>query len=889
MRHLRALVAAGLAGLATGIASGGPDVIVGDLPDVENYTTSGPVSGMRAYAVGTTSCNIGDTPLTWIDCSNSNDPQCRNHPVISQNMYRIIDGRFEQIGQAWLKHGFCALQGTVCGACTPGGNCDALFPGCSDPYSAGLNGSQGGLGPKSEVNPATGYFPYPFINQGSGDATLRKRLLVADTDIDVAGAIYFVSSMYIQPEDAAFGNDNNNQSYRRITFSAAPARNLLLQDSTQRIKPAVFAWRDHGLGVGQPDPNVILTSVDVPGDGRFWVAAKARDLGAGQWRYSYAVQNLTSERAGQAFSVPIPAGANVTNINFRDVDYHSGEPYTNTNWTSTLAGNVLTWQGQTFAQNANANALRWDTVYTFWFDCNIPPAGGNATLSLFKSGSPGSMTAATVIPSPDGQLHPFNDACLLATQVGVGQTPFNTTNATTDGPTECLESGYNQIGADIWFTFTAVCDGSHTIHTCGSTFDTKIAVYAGSTCPTSAGTALACNDDAAAGSACSGTLQSSVTFSATQGSTYLIRVGGYASGANPPAMGAGTLTVNSPNCGPVPPSNDNCANADWVAAGTPVASSTSLATLDGTATCGASSGTPDVWFRYRPASSASVTVTTCNASIPGGTTNYDTVLSLHSACGGTQLACNDDASGCGLQSRITYSMTANTTYWIRVSGYSGSTGNFSLLVTGGGGVIPPTPPANDDCANRIGVGLGTHNFTTVAATTDGPAHAACNYFGNNQITNDIWFNYPSLCTGVLTVTTCNIGGFDTKIAVYDGAGCTDLDSRLMSCVDDTAGCGTTTTVTVNVVSGQNYTIRLGGFNGATGSGQWTLSCVPGSSCPPCVADFNDSGGTPDDADVTAFFEAWNNGDECADSNGSGGTPDDADVTEFFTLWNNGGC
>lgn len=64
---------------------------------------------------------------------------------------------------------------------------------------------------------------------------------------------------------------------------------------------------------------------------------------------------------------------------------------------------------------------------------------------------------------------------------------------------------------------------------------------------------------------------------------------------------------------------------------------------------------------------------------------------------------------------------------------------------------------------------------------------------------------------------------------------------------------------------------------------------PPSACSPCVADFNNSGGTPDDADVTAFFAAWNAGDECADANGSGGTPDDADVTTFFNLWNAGGC
>lgn len=57
----------------------------------------------------------------------------------------------------------------------------------------------------------------------------------------------------------------------------------------------------------------------------------------------------------------------------------------------------------------------------------------------------------------------------------------------------------------------------------------------------------------------------------------------------------------------------------------------------------------------------------------------------------------------------------------------------------------------------------------------------------------------------------------------------------------------------------------------------------------CAADFNGSGGTPDDADVAAFFSAWNSGDPCADANGSGGTPDDADIAAFFAQWNAGGC
>src|SRR4051794_36936872 len=96
VRCLLSLTAAVLGGAAGGVARAqtGPDVIVGDLPDMMNWTTGGAIGGLRAYSVGTTSCNLGTAELTW----NANTNQ---HPVISQNFYRLANGRFEQIGQAW--------------------------------------------------------------------------------------------------------------------------------------------------------------------------------------------------------------------------------------------------------------------------------------------------------------------------------------------------------------------------------------------------------------------------------------------------------------------------------------------------------------------------------------------------------------------------------------------------------------------------------------------------------------------------------------------------------------------------------------------------------------------------------------------------------------------
>src|SRR5262249_26886381 len=91
----------------------GPDVIVGDIEDVDQMGNNATQVGL---AIGTDSCNNGDQPVDWFALP-SND-----HPVVPQNLYRMSGGanndeRFEQIGQSWMKHTFEALEETVCGRC----------------------------------------------------------------------------------------------------------------------------------------------------------------------------------------------------------------------------------------------------------------------------------------------------------------------------------------------------------------------------------------------------------------------------------------------------------------------------------------------------------------------------------------------------------------------------------------------------------------------------------------------------------------------------------------------------------------------------------------------------------------------------------------------------
>ena len=42
--------------------------------------------------------------------------------------------------------------------------------------------------------------------------------------------------------------------------------------------------------------------------------------------------------------------------------------------------------------NSFANALRWGSMFNFWFDADQPPGSELYTLGLFKTGVPGSIS-----------------------------------------------------------------------------------------------------------------------------------------------------------------------------------------------------------------------------------------------------------------------------------------------------------------------------------------------------------------------------------------------------------------------------------------------------------------------------------------------------------------
>jgi hypothetical protein len=367
----------------------GPDVIYLRTQSVAHF---GSVDGMHGYALGSFTCNVGDANLDW-GASEIGGVT----PLLVMNAYRLHQGRLEQIGMSWVKNGTFALATAGCGLNCAGGGGGILGPGCRDVYSATYNGIQGILGERSDVNPFTGTYPGTTGDcSKQPDEPICRRLQIAESDLSqqAEGALYFVEGQFVAWDDAAAGNALNNASYKQVTVSGAfDLTPIDVSDNVQQ--PAIYAWQTFGAAPGGPAVEVV--AVDVPEEGRFHVASRVSDLGNGVWRYEYAVRNFNSDRAAGSFLVP--AGAVVSNAGFHDVAYHSGETFDQTDWEiATFTGGVSWTCAQTFAQNPQANALRFATMYNFWFDADQPPQPGEAVLGLFKPGVPASVSVPVPVP-----------------------------------------------------------------------------------------------------------------------------------------------------------------------------------------------------------------------------------------------------------------------------------------------------------------------------------------------------------------------------------------------------------------------------------------------------------------------------------------------------------
>ncbi|MEO0787476.1 MAG: T9SS type A sorting domain-containing protein [Bacteroidota bacterium] len=284
------------------------------------------------------------------------------------------------------------------------------------------------------------------------------------------------------------------------------------------------------------------------------------------------------------------------------------------------------------------------------------------------------------------------------------------------------------------------------------------------------------------------------------------------------------------------PANDDCSNAIAISLDTDVEFSTLGASDVGPNVTGCGAFTPaendsipaDIWYTYTATADGFLEWTNC------GTADFDSRMAVYEtsdpcmASNMNLVNCNDDGPDCDLfTSSMLFSVTSGQTYALRLGGFgdadgsASGTGTVRLIIRDD--LLP-----NDFCDNAFPLSLGEgQQFSTVGATTDGPNHpgnAEC--FGFNSITagQDIWYDYTADFTGTVRMDFCGMINYDSRVAIYaPGSSCPPLADDLLACNDDGAesDCASPnfhSDVFFDVVNGETYKIRIGGFGTETGSG-----------------------------------------------------------------------
>jgi len=327
-----------------------------------------------------------------------------------------------------------------------------------------------------------------------------------------------------------------------------------------------------------------------------------------------------------------------------------------------------------------------------------------------------------------------------------------------------------------------------------------------------------------------------VRISAYSGGMIFIRVGSISaqgSGLLNIDLATGTVSSNSPN--------PTCGSAIFAYDG-----SNSFNTLGSpfSGSCGISSV---AWFIYDVTFSGSLSfiVTSFSAS--------DSSLSLYQGnCSGlVYVDCNDDYNG--LLSGMAISVVPRR-YYFAVGGYNGREGNGTFTIstvssTSGVAVQPVTTglvgttgsatgPSNQVCASAYPVYLGNTTSSNIGATGAAPASGCSG-------SRPVWYYYDSSYTGSLII---KIESYSMDTVLFAWSTTTNSCSGLTftTCNDDFNG--RLSQVTVSVFINQRIYFAVGGYNGATGSGVFSLTAVSASSSSssstPSSASSSSSSSTP---------------------------------------------
>lgn len=296
------------------------------------------------------------------------------------------------------------------------------------------------------------------------------------------------------------------------------------------------------------------------------------------------------------------------------------------------------------------------------------------------------------------------------------------------------------------------------------------------------------------------------------------------------------------------PPNDLCGNAIDIGCDETISGTTTMATTgDAPAFCETGlSSAGGVWYHFVGTGDL-VKVTTC---APGGI-SYDTKVGVFSgSCGAlTCVAGNDDQEeetnpdcelgGSNLASTVFFAST-NMDYYIYVTGFNTSTGDFDLTLS------CFEPPANDSpCTPTYLPFGGTLIVDNIGATVDigepspgagtvGPS-PTCNAIDGwcsfeTGVQNSVWYRFfsPVPCVNI-TMT-----GDDLQLAVWATDDCGDFSQYVKIGANDDGGPGLAPALDFEVTPYIQYYVQVDGFGGETTNNS-TITVQESNTCPePCT-------------------------------------------------------
>jgi hypothetical protein len=306
--------------------------------------------------------------------------------------------------------------------------------------------------------------------------------------------------------------------------------------------------------------------------------------------------------------------------------------------------------------------------------------------------------------------------------------------------------------------------------------------------------------------------------------------------------------------------------------------------------CDGQDDAPDVCYEWSPTVSGVHNLSLCNSN-----TFYDTILMVWNADSSSQLACNDDGSGCSdYQSALDFDADVGTTYIVVVDGWRAiRNGPFELNITAPSGCTPAPSGCTPDCSGKncgddgcggscgsctggqtcqggicadppsgdcITIGA-SGTFTGDSSAESDDVVASCN---DNNGAPDVCFYWTPNVTGTHQLDSCGANSFDTVLSVHNQDGSSEY-----SCSDDDGSCSydKKSDLSFSATAGTTYMIVLDGYHSYS-SGAYTLNIEsPGGCTPDC------SGKNCGDDGCGGSCGSCTGGETCVSGVCTGCTPD----------------